>query len=264
MPSRAFYDNVVVPLTLNLEGGLSVDPNDKGNWTGGEVNKGRLVGTKYGISAASYPELDIPSLTKEQAADIYFRDYWIKSGSDKLDEALAMMHFDSAVNNGKGAAAQFLSAAVGTGIAKLYRYAIARINLYTGLSLWNDRYGDGWGNRLARLFEDIALKGGVDERAALSLRSAAASFRALVKEPGIISDKLFREIATNILLVAIPIDEVPPEDPRSEGPWKVVIQIDMEDGEPFELVYPLAPDQHVVQRTAPDRRRHYMHIRREG
>ena len=40
------------------EGTLSLDPTDTGNWTGGAVGRGTLVGTKYGISAASYPTLE--------------------------------------------------------------------------------------------------------------------------------------------------------------------------------------------------------------
>ena len=54
---------------------LSLDPNDKGNWTGGEVAVGVLKGSRYGISAASYPSLDIPNLTEDEARSIYSRDY---------------------------------------------------------------------------------------------------------------------------------------------------------------------------------------------
>ena len=52
-------------LTLNVEGGYQCDPDDKGNWTGGNVGVGLLKGTKYGISAASFSNVDIKNLTKE-------------------------------------------------------------------------------------------------------------------------------------------------------------------------------------------------------
>ena len=49
-----------------MEGGYVNDPIDKG----GE--------TKYGISKRSYPNLDIKNLTKEQAREIYYKDFWLK------------------------------------------------------------------------------------------------------------------------------------------------------------------------------------------
>jgi hypothetical protein len=36
------------------EGGYSNDPDDPGNWTGGKVGVGRLLGTKFGIAAKGY------------------------------------------------------------------------------------------------------------------------------------------------------------------------------------------------------------------
>jgi hypothetical protein len=39
-----------------------------------------LKGIKYGISAASYPTLDISNVTLTQAQDIYEADYWAKAG----------------------------------------------------------------------------------------------------------------------------------------------------------------------------------------
>ncbi|MFC0406768.1 hypothetical protein [Roseomonas elaeocarpi] len=47
---RAFF----LALKVN-ERGLSMVSTDPGNWTGGQVGKGKLKGTKYGIAAASYP-----------------------------------------------------------------------------------------------------------------------------------------------------------------------------------------------------------------
>lgn len=63
-------------LTVGEEGGFSQDPRDGGNWTGGAPGKGSLRGTKYGISAASYPTLHIDALTLADAKAIYRRDFW--------------------------------------------------------------------------------------------------------------------------------------------------------------------------------------------
>ena len=46
----------VLAETLAYEGGYSANPKDPGNWTGGKVGVGKLLGTKSGIAAASYPK----------------------------------------------------------------------------------------------------------------------------------------------------------------------------------------------------------------
>jgi len=56
--------NKAIVITLKNEGGYINDPLDKG----GE--------TKYGISKKSYPDLDIKSLSIEQAKEIYKKDFW--------------------------------------------------------------------------------------------------------------------------------------------------------------------------------------------
>jgi lysozyme family protein len=72
------------------DGGYTNDASDPG----GE--------TKWGISKKAYPDIDIKSLTKEEAFLIYERDYWLKAGCDKMEKALAIAVFDSAVNCGVG------------------------------------------------------------------------------------------------------------------------------------------------------------------
>ncbi|MGC8524366.1 MAG: glycoside hydrolase family 108 protein [Acidibrevibacterium sp.] len=99
--------------TIGEEGGFSADPDDPGNWSGGAIGLGACRGTKFGISAAAYPGLDIASLSLADAKAIYARDYWAPIEGDKLPPALAMLVFDAAVNDGVGAAARWLQAAVG-------------------------------------------------------------------------------------------------------------------------------------------------------
>ena len=85
------------------EGGFQKMRTDSGNWTGGKVGKGRLVGTKYGIAAASYPKVDIPHLTLARAALYYERDYWnpLRLSGFK-SQGLATTFLDTAVNCGVG------------------------------------------------------------------------------------------------------------------------------------------------------------------
>jgi lysozyme family protein len=80
-----------------------------------------LKGTKYGISAASYPALDIAALTAEDAAAIYRRDWWERFGLAHLPPPLAGKLLDAAVNIGIGDAVRCLQRALraaGTAIAE--------------------------------------------------------------------------------------------------------------------------------------------------
>ena len=101
-----------VAFTLHEEGGFQNDPHDPGNWTGGKIGAGQLVGTNYGISAASYPWLDIRSLTPERAAAIYEHDYWLHLSGDILSIGADLMTFDFGVNAGWMRSAKFLQAIV--------------------------------------------------------------------------------------------------------------------------------------------------------
>lgn len=85
---------------IGHEGGYSGDRRDRGNWTTGVIGKGQLNGTKYGISAMSYPQIDIKNLTLGEAKKIYKRDYWDTCQADKLPEQIRFDVFDMAVNSG--------------------------------------------------------------------------------------------------------------------------------------------------------------------
>lgn len=112
--SPAFINAVNFVLSPAIEGAgvLSKEPRDPGNWTGGAQGKGALLGTKWGISAKSYPSLDIGSLTREQAVAIYSRDYWAVIKGDQLPARTAFVVFDSAVNQGVQTAARILQTAL--------------------------------------------------------------------------------------------------------------------------------------------------------
>jgi lysozyme family protein len=88
--SRAFL--FCIDWIFEAEGGDSDHKADKG---------GR---TRFGISQAAYPSLDIPNLTRDHAQRIYHRDFWRGSKAKELADngllELAVLHFDSAVNHG--------------------------------------------------------------------------------------------------------------------------------------------------------------------
>jgi lysozyme family protein len=89
-----------VAAVLAHEGGYQAMPDDPGNWTGGKIGAGALKGTKYGISAAQYPALDIAALSADDAAGIYRRDWWDRFGLGRLPPPLAAKLLDAAVNIG--------------------------------------------------------------------------------------------------------------------------------------------------------------------
>ena len=89
-----------VKIILKHEGGYVNDPVDPG----GETN--------MGISKKKYPYLNIKELTKKDAEDIYFKDYWLKAKVSKVPEELRMIYFDMVVNMGKSRAVKILQQAI--------------------------------------------------------------------------------------------------------------------------------------------------------
>lgn len=87
---------------LRNEGGYVNDPNDPG----GE--------TKFGISKRQYPDLDIKTLTRDQAKQIYKDDYWDTVYGDQVaNQMVAEMIFDFGVNAGARLAVKLAQKVVG-------------------------------------------------------------------------------------------------------------------------------------------------------
>lgn len=93
---------VAIDFVLRHEGGDVNDPDDPGGHT------------RFGISKRAHPDEDIGALTRDRAAEIYRYSYWDACRCDELPAALALMVFDSAVNQGPRAAVETLQRAVGT------------------------------------------------------------------------------------------------------------------------------------------------------
>ena len=135
---------------------------------GGYVNNTADPGgeTRWGISKRSYPALDIKNLTREQAKDIYRRDFWQRASMDQYDPALAFQVFDAAVNHGIETAVRLMQKAAGVAddghvgpitIAAvksrsvtdmIFLFIAYRIKFWTKLSTWQT-FGRGWANRAA-------------------------------------------------------------------------------------------------------------------
>ena len=153
---------------LEMEGGYTDDPQDPG----GATNFGITIGdfaraTKVTLNAANRAQMKrrlrriSPSLVRQ----IYLERYWRRASCPALSPALAMMHFDCAVNQGVWRAIRFLQkaagaevdgeigpetlAAVGAApIEQLLRdYADLRRRHYRSLPHFK-RFGRGWLRRL--------------------------------------------------------------------------------------------------------------------
>lgn len=96
---------------IGHEKGFQNGYNDRGNWTTGRVGEGLLKGTKFGISAMSYPNLDIANLTVDTAKAIYYRDFWVPLGLTTLPVTIRFDMFDTAINSGKATAIKLLQRA---------------------------------------------------------------------------------------------------------------------------------------------------------
>lgn len=159
-------------LVHGVEGNYGCDPGDKGNWTSGHVGVGELKGTKYGISAAAYPSLDIKNLTIEQAKSLAKIDYWDKVSGDQLPGMVAYGMFDAAYNEGVTESIKLaqtalklstdgrmgpatLTALRNCNVPRFARqFAIARIVQYASLAYWVQDH-DGWTGRVLDVFRNM-------------------------------------------------------------------------------------------------------------
>jgi lysozyme family protein len=90
----------IIDKVLEHEGGYVNDPYDKG----GETN--------FGIAKRWYPDVDIKNLTKSDAINIYYNNYWKPSKADFLPNDLKATYFDMCVNMGQRQAVKILQQAI--------------------------------------------------------------------------------------------------------------------------------------------------------
>ncbi|KKS77438.1 MAG: hypothetical protein UV51_C0007G0036, partial [Candidatus Woesebacteria bacterium GW2011_GWC1_42_9] len=100
-------------LVKRAEGGYSNDARDPGNYTGGSIGSGTLIGTNWGISAPvlkaylgySPSVSEMENLPYSTAEKIYKAQYWNAIKGDTIqNQKLANMLYDTAVNMGVGRA----------------------------------------------------------------------------------------------------------------------------------------------------------------
>lgn len=118
----------------NNEGGYANNPKDPGKET------------KWGISKRSYPKVDIKNLTKDEALNIYNRDFVPHLPEGITDPNVIYHLLDMGINSGPGV------------IKKIYKPGMSaedvqnnRMKYYQSLKGWND-FKDSWTNRAKRRY----------------------------------------------------------------------------------------------------------------
>lgn len=90
-----------VAFVLTAEGEWNRNPADPGG------------ATRWGISQAAHPSVDLEHLTREGAAAIYRTEYWDRLDCEALPAALRLPVFDGAVQHGVRVAVKLLQQSVG-------------------------------------------------------------------------------------------------------------------------------------------------------
>lgn len=153
---------------IESEGAYQNDPADRGNWTSGKIGVGECKGTKWGVSAMSYPSIDIKNLTINEARAIFKHDYWDRVCGDLLPDAVVIAVSDFAYNSGTNTAVKVLQKVLGVSVdgklgnqtlgacSRLLKpkliddYCNARLEFLQGLRTFK-KYGKGWTARVERI-----------------------------------------------------------------------------------------------------------------
>ena len=149
-PVRSEEFNEALQFVLKWEGFIVNDPNDSGGMT------------IWGISYRSHKDavLEMEKLINEQkkneafviAEKIYYENYWLSAGCDKLDFPSNIICFDTGVNMGISRAKDIWLIST-----DWQDYLFKRIELYAGFDQANI-YLRGWVNRVIDLYKYVKNK----------------------------------------------------------------------------------------------------------
>lgn len=147
--------DMMLGYVFDFEGGYGNIPEDRG----GATNYGITQGTyDYWNDRHGVERKDVINITKEEAKEIYYNDFYLASGADeyvkKGDNAYAFLLFDAAVNHGVGAAYDFDNEAKGDPD----KFMEARKQFYIDI-VANDPsqaiFEQGWQNRWNKVYSII-------------------------------------------------------------------------------------------------------------
>ncbi|WP_105268750.1 glycoside hydrolase family 108 protein [Escherichia sp. MOD1-EC2449] len=111
--SPAFEHALNFILRPDIEGVYVNDPTDRGGETKYGISDRRdgVIDGQTDVNGDGKPDTRIRDLTREQVAQIYWRDYWLPAGCDQWPDGVAMFVFDAAVQHGVKKAIRILQEA---------------------------------------------------------------------------------------------------------------------------------------------------------
>lgn len=142
--------------TMKWEGRdkLSLVSGDSGNWTGGKVGIGKLMGSKFGVSAMVMARLGKTpaTLTEDDALKLFVDGYFVPVGADLMAVGVDHCVSDDAYNAGPGAALGRWRRGGWTKasdpVAAIHAYSARRLSFLEALRSWK-LFGRGWAARVA-------------------------------------------------------------------------------------------------------------------
>ncbi len=146
------YFQKALSFVLKWEGGYVNNPNDKG----GATNKGITQNTyNFWLKNKGLKAKDVKNISNFEVEQIYYKNYWLAAGCDKMSPVFAILAFDTAVNMGLARVSQFMKAAQWKYPEK---FIAAREAKYKEFAQYGNQkiFLQGWLNRLKDLEKFIA------------------------------------------------------------------------------------------------------------
>lgn len=151
MPDKNF--ELALQFLFPSEGGYSNHKRDRG----GATNMG-ITQSTYSVylekNGLSYK--DVKFITKDEAAKIYYKDYWLTSGANKVsDPKIAIALFDTAVLHGPARAKSFYAQS-GNDFDKFLEIRKQSYNKIVANDPTQKIFYNGWNNRVNNLKNYVA------------------------------------------------------------------------------------------------------------
>lgn len=139
-------------VTAAWEGGWSDHADDPGGKT------------MFGVTEATWHAwlkkkgrklIPVRTITRTQALELYFEEYWLVCGADKLATGVNLAVYDASVNSGVSRGRKWLLASIGgTDVQTVKKICAARLGFMQSLKIWKT-FGKGWARRVA----DVEARG---------------------------------------------------------------------------------------------------------
>lgn len=136
--------NKALKFVLKWEGGFSENKNDYG----GRTNKGITQKTYTAwLNSNGKSSKDVRNITDAEVEKIYYSNYWLAAGCERMPDKFAILAFDTAVNMGVSRVNEFLKAAKYSSTDK---FILARAEKYNEFAKVPSQrqFLHGWLNRL--------------------------------------------------------------------------------------------------------------------